>query len=120
MVPSPPPRNEEDWEEPITTDDVMEHILQVLFEECPTSGPIGDALTHGGWDQPFHFASLEPKELRTRFTDAGEVYMWIPLCARDINKLKVLQSYHDTLLDGHQVVFLPLSVWMDITPEVFR
>ena len=95
---------DDDWEEPITKDDVMEHILQYLFGENEFRGPIGDALSHDGWHEPFLFAVLDPDDLRTRFSETGEVFEQVPLCARDINALKSLLRYHDILLDEQQVV----------------
>ena len=69
----------------------MDHILKNLFGESVVEGPIGNALTHDGWHEQFHFTVLDPEDLRTQLSETGEVSKRVPLCARDVNALKALQ-----------------------------
>ena len=99
---NPPAEEEEELDPKYLLSDVMSHIIHEILLEKVTPGPILDALVTAGYDQPFHFAVLEPDELVTSI-DALTFKSQPPSQLRlaDRKNLKDLQSLYFELLVRH-------------------
>ena len=112
---NPPTEEEEEIDPKYLLSDVMSHIIHEILLEKVTPGPILDALVTAGYDQPFHFAVLDPDELVTSI-DALTFRTQIPSQLRlvDRKNLKDLQSLYFELLVRYGKPVLDDDDWFDL------